>query len=299
MLIQIRCVLLTVIAVLASSPGWAYAQVDFSQFVTFGDSLTHNDLLGLISGNPQSLYGADPFEAVFDKGAMAGDELTSFAIGGSESVHVLLQVELFELLRGLRLRPPATLIGFEAGGNDVLNNIDLLSAHAPSEDAAADDVIDSLTANMRRALLRLSNIDPDADFLVWTVPDVTVTPDLIDELTEEEVMNVIAHVDRANAEIRQLDQFESVIVVDLSVVQQQMVERQLMICGQELIGPPEFGDFDHVFDDDIHPTAVGNAIIADLMIFLINMNWDAGIPFYSEEELCGLAHITPAVAEQR
>ena len=71
------------------------AQVEFETTVCFGDSLTHNNLLGLVSGIPQNVYGVDPMEAAFLKGHHPGDELTSYAVGGSESDELVLQAAAY------------------------------------------------------------------------------------------------------------------------------------------------------------------------------------------------------------
>lgn len=55
--ISVHIVLLTMFI---CSFGAAFGQPDFSSFVTFGDSLTHNDLLGIAYDSPQDFYGEDP-----------------------------------------------------------------------------------------------------------------------------------------------------------------------------------------------------------------------------------------------
>ena len=95
----------------------AHGQVDFTDTVTFGNSLTHNDLLGIVYGNPQDMYGMDPVEAVFDKGAISGDELVNYAVAGSESDDIQLQIDLYEFFRLLQIQDKATLFGFEIGSN--------------------------------------------------------------------------------------------------------------------------------------------------------------------------------------
>src|SRR5512146_1546736 len=45
----------------------ASAAVNLRDVVTFGDSLTDNDLLTFYSGSPQEMYGRDPMHAVFYK----------------------------------------------------------------------------------------------------------------------------------------------------------------------------------------------------------------------------------------
>ncbi|MFQ6104301.1 MAG: SGNH/GDSL hydrolase family protein [Candidatus Glassbacteria bacterium] len=270
----------------------AFGQADFTDTVTFGNSLTHNDLLWLVYGNPPDLYGMDPMEAVFNKGAVTGDELTNYAIAGSESDDISLQIDLYEFLRILQIQDKATLFSFEIGANDILNNISLLSANAPGEDPSADAVINNVINDMLQDLLRLRSSHMDAQFIVWTIPDVTLTPDLWNELSPDEIDNVQAHIERVNRLIRLAgNRFQFVIAFDLYWLIQQIVANPPAIFGHQLVPPPDYGDYDNLFADEIHPTAVSNALIADVIIMEINSKWNDTVPLYSLEELADLAHI--------
>jgi len=270
----------------------AAAQADFTDTVTFGNSLTHNDLLWIVYGTSRDLYGADPMEAAFDKGAVAGDELTNYAIAGSESGDVSIQIDLYEFLRLLNLQDRATLFGFEIGGNDVLNHLGLLAASPPGVDPAADAVIDAIIDNMRTDLSRLRATHPAAQFVVWLIPDVTVTPDLWGTLTPDEVDNVRAHIDRVNRLVRQAgDRLDFVVALDVYTTIQDVVWNPPILFGHPLVPPPARGAYDDLFADVIHPTAVSNAMIANELILDINAAWNDDIPLYTDEELATLAHI--------
>ena len=269
----------------------AFGQTDFTDMVTFGDSLTHNDLLGWVYGNPQDMYGKDAMESAFSKGASTGDELTNYAVAGSESDHVEIQVYLYEFFKLIGLQDKATLIGFEIGGNDILNNIDLLAHAGPGEYPAADAVIDNLLTNMRKDLLRLYQSHPEAQFILWTLPDVTLTPRLWYDLTEIEVANVQAHIKRINRSIRSLRRNPSFIVFDLYTLMPLVINSPPSFFDHQIVPPPDYGDYDHLFADEIHPTAVSNGMMANIMIRQINKKWGDSISLYSEEELADLARI--------
>jgi hypothetical protein len=64
-----------------------------------------------------------------------------------------------------------------------------------------------------------------------------------------------------------------------------------VIFGHALVPPPAYGEYDHLFADEIHPTAVGNALIANYFIVSMNAKWLDDIPLYSRSELADLAHI--------
>jgi phospholipase/lecithinase/hemolysin len=269
----------------------AFGEADFTEVVTFGDSLTHNDILGLVYGNPQDMYGADPMEALFNKGAIPGDELTNYAVAGSESGHVELQIDLYDFFRLIFLQDKATLFNFEIGGNDILNNADLLSTHAPGENAQADAVIDNIISNIQKNLRRLWSSHPDAQFVIWTIPDVTITPRFWNALTPEEVENIQKHIERVNQRIRNAQRYPFVVVLDLYKLIQIGVSNPPVIIGHQLVPPPDYGDYDRIFADEIHPTAVSNALIANFIIMLINKKWDDTVSLYTQEELADLAHI--------
>jgi len=275
---------------LAAVPA-AFGQADFTDTVTFGDSLTHNDLLWLYYGNPPDLYEADPMEAVFDKGAAAGDDLTSYAVAGSESKDVELQIDLYFFNRLIQSQDQATLFGFEIGGNDVLNSIGLLAANPPGQNPSADAVIDGIIANMKSDLFLLRRTHKKARFVVWTIPDVTLTPGLWNSLSPGEVANVRAHLERVNTLIRSLDALPYAVVLDLYTLLEITVANPPVLFGHQLVPPPAHGDYDDLFADEIHPTAVSNALIANAVIKLINAKWNDDIPLYTKEELADLAHI--------
>jgi len=278
-----------ILFVFASS---AFGQANFTDTVCFGNSLTHNDLLWIVYGNPPDLYGMDPMEAVFDKGAVTGDELASYAVAGSLSDDVSVQIDLYDFLRLLGNQDKATLFNFEIGSNDILNNIGLLAAFAPGEDPSADAVINNIISNMREDFFRLRSSHPAAQFVIWLIPDVTLTPDLWGELDPVEIDNVLAHIDRVNRMIHNAgNRLDFVVALDIYSLIQEFVSDPPVIFGVQLVPPPAYGDYDHLFADLIHPTAVSNAMIANDMILDINVKWNDAIPFYTEEELADLAHI--------
>ena len=214
----------SVLATLLAFPATpARGQVNFRTMVTFGDSLTHNDLLFLVDGRPRALYGKDAMEAVFRKGAGPGDDLISYAIAGLESDDVQNEIYAYELARLFGFHREATLIGFEIGSNDVLRKVDLLAAHPPGENALADRVIDSLISNMRRDFEYLVLRHPNATFILWTIPDITLTPRLINDLSDRQRQNVREHVERVNRLIRSANQFRRIVVLDLYRILQENV----------------------------------------------------------------------------
>ena len=261
--------------------------------VTFGDSLTHNDLLGWFYGKPQDVYGNDPMQATYNKAARTGDSLRNYAFAGSESQQVREQIVRYDLQRFFGNQPLANLIGYEIGGNDILNNLALLSQFGVGENTDADGIINQVLSNQVNQLTYLASSHPGANVVLWNIPDVTVTPKLFGLLTAQEIANVQAHTQRANEFINGLTSLPNVVVIDLYTMLRETVENPPVIFGSPLVPPPAFGNYDHIFADSIHPTAVANAIIANAIIDAIGSKWGLTIPRYTEQELAELAHLPP------
>ncbi len=268
----------------------AFAAADFSHLVTFGDSLTHNDLLWIYYQNPEDLYGADPAEAVFDKGAKAGDDLTSFALAGMESDALESEIDAYEGTLLADTLDKATMYSVEFGGNDILNHDELLAANAPGRNKKADAIVRNIIDNINDGWHRLRKVDKRSRFIIWTIPDITLTPRYCDKLTPKEVGNLQAHVERINKAIRKYNRFDNVVVLDLYAIIQQFVAEPPVIRGRELATPPNWGDYGDLFADGIHPTRVTNALLANIIIKEINTKWKDNIPLYTQRELADLAN---------
>lgn len=272
--------------------------VNLRDVVTFGDSLTDNDLLSLYSGNPQDMYGKDPMHAAFHKASRPGAQLWKYAVASSESDKLEMQVAAYETARFLGTQDKATLFNIEIGGNDILNNIDRLAAHPPGTRKSVDRIVGRIISNIRQSWETLKSSHPKAKFVFWTIPDVTLTPKQWSNLSEVKAENVRAHIQRANRFIRNLGEKPSVVVLDLYKLMRKFIAEPPSYFGHPLIPPPAHGDYDCIFADKIHPTAVSNAVIANEIISLMNSKWKDSIPFYTEPQLARLAHISrpPRVA---
>lgn len=279
---------LTLAALAVAPTPLAAQQLDFQHCICFGDSLTNNDFLGLVYGNPQSLYQEDPFEAVFNKARQAGNTLNSYALAGAETRQLATQIDSYELLEFLGLAPTATLFHIEMGGNDFFANELLLGAHAPGSNAQADAVVDRVLQRLESALKRLRG-RKGVELILWTVPDITLTPGRMLSLNARQRANIQAHLKRCNDRIRAFRGRPRVAVLDFVPLQRFVINNPPVIQGNTLVPPPDFGDYDHIHADDVHPTAVGNALIANAMIQLLNQKFGSSIAPYTEQELADLA----------
>ncbi|MBL8815497.1 MAG: hypothetical protein JNL58_05675 [Planctomyces sp.] len=276
---------------------WAFestalqAQVRTSQAVSFGDSLTDNEDLDLVFGTPASIYGADPFEAMFNKASFPGDQLTNYAVLGSTSEQVFQQVQAYAEARKSRLVPRSTLVSIQGGANDFLapENIAVLASAAPGESRKADAIINRIRQNLVRSVQTIQRVD-HAQIVVWTVPDVTLSPYGLFYLPGDEgAANIRAHINRLNRFIRGMECRRSIAVLDLSSLLTASIISPPVIYGVPLYGPPAFGFPLAIFADPLHPTAVSNGLTANLLIEEVNENFRDDVPFYSEDELATMA----------
>jgi hypothetical protein len=283
--------LLLVVLICATPFVAAFGSVDFLHVVTFGDSMTHNDILWIFSGAPRAMYGNDPAEAVFLKGARPGDKLTNFAVAGTPSSKVEWEIAAYETQVRQGRIPPATLVNFQIGGQDLLDNIDLLMNNPPGTNPQADAVIDQLIANFLHAVNRIKSAGLGLKIVVWTIGDLSLTPRYFGKLTPQQVSNLEGHTERANRAIRELSIPDRLLVFDLYNIQQYFTVNPPVIAGFQIVGPPQFGLYWALFADSIHLTEVTNAILADVIIISMNDQWSSAIPEYTESELAQMARI--------
>lgn len=268
-----------------------HADVNLHEVVTFGDSLTDNQsILPLYTGLPPTLYGHDPMQLVFDKNKRPSNELSNYAVAGFTSDLVDLEVELYEFNVFFFLQDKATLFQLEMGGNDVLNNDFLLARNAPGTNVAADGVMNNILGNFEDYLTDLKeDARFDAKAVLWTLPDISLTPRYFNVFSAQEQANIRAHTERVNTVIRGLDRFANVLILDLYTLLAEIVQSPPTIRDITLGAPPQHGSTTDIFADEIHPTAVSNAILANELIALMNDKWDAGFESYSEDELYDFA----------
>lgn len=269
----------------------ASADVNLQHVATFGDSLTDNQgLLPRYTGLPATLYGHDPMQLVWDKNHQPGDDLSNYAVAGFTSGNVGTEISLYKFNVLFGFDSNATLFQLEMGGNDLLNNDALLYNNAPGTNQQADGVINTLIRNWRTNARSLANgARSDAKAVLWTIPDISLTPRYWQQLNQQQQANLRAHTQRANTFIRSLGHLNNVVVLDIWSILAQYVNDPPQIGNITLVGPPAHGESIDIFADEIHPTAVSNALIANEIINQMNLKWSAGFELYSESELIDFA----------
>ncbi|MBN1557816.1 MAG: hypothetical protein JW951_06685 [Lentisphaerae bacterium] len=278
----------------------AAAAQDFETTVTFGDSLTANDILWRVYHNPKDLYGTDPFEAVFLKAAHRGDTVWNYAVPGTRSFGLLIETLLYARNREDGKQPPATVFSVQSGNNDLLQILDRLAAAPPGADPDTDALTDGVTDRLRLAVRGLARSHPAARVVAWTLADLTGTPSVQRRGYPPEALSTIRlHIERANAGIAALHDPPRVIVFDLLGWMDEIAADPPVIYGQTLRPAPATGGYDCLFADDLHPTAVANALVANALVRRLNDTWHTALPVYSEAELAALARFERPVHAER
>lgn len=259
------------------------AQVQFRETVTFGDSLTNNDFFGRLR---HPLYGRDPMEAVFFKAAPAHARLRNYAVGGARARDARSQILVYALDHLVGRKPLGTLLTFEVGGNDILRHVDTLARFPPGP--ITDPLTDRILRTIVDDLVVLAVYHPGARLVVWTIPDVTAAP-LHWRRSPAEKGNLRANLRRINDFLRALEVFPDILVLDVEEIWRRQAAAPPFVKGRPLLPPPAFGRLDALFADPIHPSAVGNALLANACIERMNRRWGTRIPSYSAAELAVLA----------
>lgn len=289
---QLTVGMLTLLLGFSSSPAWS--QVETHRSSSFGDSLTDNESLHLIFGTDSEIYGADPFEALFNKAAGTGDKLKNYAVLGSSSADVLQQINTYAWARVAKRIQRSTLVSIQAGGNDFLDpeNLMYLAMAAPGESPEADAIVNRIRQNIVKSVQTIKRVDK-AQVIVWTVPDVTLTPywAFFIDLDGVAAENVRQHIERLNHFIRGMGQRKQIAVLDISSVFTEAIFNPPVIAGVPL---PYYGVPFAIFADPLHPTAVANGITANALIVEANSTFDDSIPLYSEAELAAMAGLPAA-----
>ena len=154
--------------------------------------------------------------------------------------------------------------------------------------------IDELEENITLILDTL--VESEIDILVWNLPNMSFLP----FLTQIFPIEVHPHFTEASKLwANRLDEIAlgyggSVQVFDLMTASDDLLQNQSarMLGENEVIAPPTMCDNNCIMIDSLHPTSVGQGLLANYMMSAINQKFpspDGDYPLLSEEELLSLA----------
>ena len=259
---------------------------DFSSFVTIGDRYTDNDW-----GRPRSMYGADPFEALFDKASVSSDVLSNFAEGGTTTDDLPRMIDDYRDAVDNGSIQQATMFGIEIGTNDMFNIIHQIKNVVAGQDPSVDALVNGILNKLKISTKYLLDTHPQALIILWNLETARCWP-AFPNITNAQWNNIDTHYQRVNQLIAQAPRYSSrILVLNMYQVFGRLCTQPTILRGVELKRPPQWDGWDYVCADPFHPTAVSNAIIANQMIRDINSATGTSIPLYTENELADLARI--------
>jgi lysophospholipase L1-like esterase len=261
---------------------------EWSAVVSFGASQLDNE--SLYAGHPlgAALYGDDPVEVLASLADPPG-VVWEYAESGAVSADIDGQIASYfrDLAAGA---PEATVLVLVMGGNDLLDQAEVLAEVAPGESAGVDRAIDGLASRIADRALRLQRALPEARVLVFNLPDLGETPKLARWMSPAQRDRFVQHIDRLNRRLEvALAPAPRVLLADVRGALGELVEAEVLFGGAPLCASPDRGRLDCLFADLLHPTAATNAWLGNALAEQVEAAWGDELGRVSEARLAELA----------
>lgn len=233
-----------------------------------------NSLLGLERITTKN-YGESFAHLVFNKIKENGDKYTNLAIPGATSNVVVIEVR--------KANPhDATLVFIECGVNDIAVHKPL-TQYKRGTNIKADRLSNDIFLNITNSIKMCPN---RADIILFTMPSLHILQPHYD-LTKEEKDNGDTHLEYVNGQLRRLES-PQITVVELGPYYEYILLNPPKVSSVEMIGFPQSGKFNYITIDGVHPGAITNGLMANLMIVQLNDKWGLNIEKYTDKELLQL-----------
>ena len=267
--------LLVIISPVASSQEQTSEEVTFEYhtIASLGDSTLGSDPTGY-RGPFASIHASNLMGLEYYEGAVGGDRSWTLINAGR---HTTIADNYGE----------GTLVTMMVGAWDFIDSdIDIVNGDY--------SFIDDLEKNITIILDTL--VESEIDVLVWNLPNMSFLP----FLTQIFPVEVHPHFTEASKLwANRLDEIafgygDSVQVFDLMTASDDLLQNQSarMIGDNQVIAPPTMCDKNCIMIDSLHPTSVGQGLLANYMMLAINEKFPSPMgdyPILSEEDLLGLA----------
>ncbi len=273
--LSILLLLLVIISPIVSSQEQTSEEVTFEYhtIASLGDSTLGSDPTGY-RGPFASIHASNLMGVEYYEGAVGGDRSWTLINAGR---HTTIADNYGE----------GTLVTMMVGAWDFIDSdIDIVNGDY--------SFIDELEENITLILDTL--VESEIDILVWNLPNMSFLP----FLTQIFPIEVHPHFTEASKLwANRLDEIAlgyggSVQVFDLMTASDDLLQNQSarMLGENEVIAPPTMCDNNCIMIDSLHPTSVGQGLLANYMMSAINQKFpspDGDYPLLSEEELLSLA----------
>tara|TARA_B100001996_G_scaffold264655_1_gene206489 strand:- start:75 stop:1442 length:1368 start_codon:yes stop_codon:yes gene_type:complete len=264
-----------IISPVASSQEQTSEEVTFEYhtIASLGDSTLGSDPTGY-RGPFASIHASNLMGLEYYEGAVGGDRSWTLINAGR---HTTIADNYGE----------GTLVTMMVGAWDFIDSdIDIVNG----DYSFIDDLEDNIT------IILDTLVESEIDVLVWNLPNMSFLP----FLTQIFPVEVHPHFTEASKLwANRLDEIafgygDSVQVFDLMTASDDLLQNQSarMIGDNQVIAPPTMCDKNCIMIDSLHPTSVGQGLLANYMMLAINEKFPSPMgdyPILSEEDLLGLA----------
>lgn len=254
---------------------------DFHTIASLGDSTLGSDPTGY-RGPFASIHAANLMGLDYYEGAVGGDRSWTLIEAGR---HTTIAENYSE----------GTLVTIMIGAWDFIDS----DAQIVKGDYS---FISNLEENMTIILDTLT--DSNIDVLAWTLPNMSFLPFLTQIFpTEKHEYFTEASIQWADTLNRLADSYgDNVQVFDLLNASDDLLQNQeaRTISGNEVVAPPVMCDKNCIMIDSLHPTSVGQGLLANYMMEAINEKFPASTGDYSllsQDELLSLADFNSSSEE--
>ena len=254
---------------------------DFHTIASLGDSTLGSDPTGY-RGPFASIHAANLMGLDYYEGAVGGDRSWTLIEAGR---HTTIAENYSE----------GTLVTIMIGAWDFIDS----DAQIVKGDYS---FISNLEENMTIILDTLT--DSNIDVLAWTLPNMSFLPFLTQIFpTEKHEYFTEASILWADTLNRLADSYgDNVQVFDLLNASDDLLQNQeaRTISGNEVVAPPVMCNKNCIMIDSLHPTSVGQGLLANYMMEAINEKFPASTGDYSllsQDELLSLADFNSSSEE--
>ena len=254
---------------------------DFHTIASLGDSTLGSDPTGY-RGPFASIHAANLMGLDYYEGAVGGDRSWTLIEAGR---HTTIAENYSE----------GTLVTIMIGAWDFIDS----DAQIVKGDYS---FISNLEENMTIILDTLT--DSNIDVLAWTLPNMSFLPFLTQIFpTEKHEYFTEASIQWADTLNRLADSYgDDVQVFDLLNASDDLLQNQeaRTISGNEVVAPPVMCDKNCIMIDSLHPTSVGQGLLANYMMEAINEKFPPSTgdyPLLSQDELLSLADFNSSSEE--
>ena len=254
---------------------------DFHTIASLGDSTLGSDPTGY-RGPFASIHAANLMGLDYYEGAVGGDRSWTLIEAGR---HTTIAENYSE----------GTLVTIMIGAWDFIDS----DAQIVKGDYS---FISNLEENMTIILDTLT--DSNIDVLAWTLPNMSFLPFLTQIFpTEKHEYFTEASIQWADTLNRLADSYgDNVQVFDLLNASDDLLQNQeaRTISGNEVVAPPVMCDKNCIMIDSLHPTSVGQGLLANYMMEAINEKFPTSAgdyPLLSQDELLSLADFNSSSEE--